>query len=67
MRVSNTIARDATAGAAGIGLRNVRERLLLHFGDGATFEAGSTGPSSWLAQIDMPIVHDVRTDVRHSH
>ncbi len=67
MRVSNTIAADAAAGAQGIGLRNVRERLVLHFGDSASFEAGPAGTAVWLAQIDMPIVHDVRTDVRHVH
>lgn len=65
MRVSNTVAADAVNGAQGIGLRNVRERLVLHFGDRAAFEAGPAGAGVWLAQIDMPIVHDVRTDVRH--
>jgi LytS/YehU family sensor histidine kinase len=67
MRVGNTIAADAVNGAQGIGLRNVRERLVLHFGDRAAFEAGPAGSGVWLAQIDMPIVHDVRTDVRYVH
>ena len=55
MQVFNTTAGDATAGAPGIGLRNVRERLVLHFAETATFEAGPAGTGFWLAQIEMPI------------
>jgi len=67
MQVSNTTAVDSAAGAQGIGLRNVRERLMLHFGDTATFEAGTAGGDRWVAHIDMPVVHDVRTDVPYVH
>jgi hypothetical protein len=58
LRVSNTIAPGASAGPQGIGLRNVRERLSLHFGDAATFRAGAAQPDQWLAELRVPLVHD---------
>ncbi len=56
LRVVNTIAADAKFGAEGIGLRNVRERLLLQFGERATFRAGAADGRTWVAQIRMPLV-----------
>lgn len=58
--VSNSIAADAAAGAQGIGLRNVRERLMLHFPDSATFRASPADSQTWVAEIQMPLVHDAR-------
>jgi hypothetical protein len=58
LRVVNTIAADAKLGAQGIGLRNVRERLMLQFGDRASFHSGSADGLTWSAQIRMPLVHD---------
>jgi hypothetical protein len=58
MRVTNTIAAGSAAGAQGIGLRNVRERLVLHFPETATFRAGTVEPQTWVAEIQMPLVHD---------
>src|ERR1700686_3436419 len=40
LRVVNTMAPDAVAAPDGIGLRNVRERLALHFGDRASLAVG---------------------------
>jgi hypothetical protein len=54
LRVVNTMAPDAVAGADGIGLRNVRERLELHFGDRAGFSAGPDRSTRWVAQIRLP-------------
>jgi hypothetical protein len=60
LQVANTIATGSTAGPQGIGLRNVRERLALHFGETATFRAGVIDDHTWDAQILMPLVPDTR-------
>ena len=56
LRVTNTIARNAVPGEEGIGLRNVRERLSVQFGDTATLLAGALSPDQWQAQVTMPRV-----------
>jgi hypothetical protein len=66
LRVVNTIAPGATAGTNGIGLRNVRERLRLHFGDTATLSASTTDDGTWISEIYMPVVRDARVDGRAS-
>jgi LytS/YehU family sensor histidine kinase len=58
LRVVNTIAAGAVSGAQGIGLRNVRERLSLHFSDAATLRASAQESGTWIAQIHMPLVGD---------
>jgi hypothetical protein len=58
LRVLNTMAPDALAAADGIGMRNVRERLALHFGDRASFSVGPDRANQWLAQIRLPWVRE---------
>ncbi len=58
LRVVNTIAAARPAGAAGIGLANVRERLEVQFGERASFSAGPEGADLWVAQIRMPLLRD---------
>jgi len=58
LRVVNTIAPGRAAGAAGIGLSNVRERLGVQFGERASFSAGPAGADSWVAEIHMPLLRD---------
>ncbi|HYB34216.1 MAG TPA: histidine kinase [Steroidobacteraceae bacterium] len=58
LRVLNTIAPGKSAGLAGIGLTNVRERLEVQFGDAATFSAGPADSDLWLAEIHMPLLRD---------
>jgi hypothetical protein len=60
LQVANTIATGSTAGPQGIGLRNVRERLALHFAETATLRAGVIDDHTWEAQILMPLVPDIR-------
>jgi hypothetical protein len=61
LRVLNTMAPDALAAVDGIGMRNVRERLALHFGDAASFSVGPDRANQWLAQIQLPWVrHPLR-------
>jgi LytS/YehU family sensor histidine kinase len=56
LRLVNTVATTAAPREAGIGLRNVRERLQLHFGERATLHAGLAAPGLWVAQIQLPAV-----------
>jgi len=58
LRVLNTIAPGKAAGLIGIGLANVRERLEVQFGAGATFSAGPADENLWLAEIHMPLLRD---------
>jgi hypothetical protein len=66
LRVTNSIAPHRTGtrdertqssrGRNGIGLRNVRERLAVHFGERARFEAGPSRDAEWIAELRMPLV-----------
>ena len=56
LRIVNTVAAAAAPREAGIGLRNVRERLQVHFGERATLHAGPAAPGLWVAQIQLPAV-----------
>jgi hypothetical protein len=56
LRVVNTMAPARARQPDGVGLRNVRDRLTVHFGDRATFDARATGTNEWTAQIRMPLL-----------
>ena len=56
--VRNTCGPDAAGGRNGIGLRNVRERLVVHFGDRGTLLAQLEQPGSWAAVIAMPLLRE---------
>jgi hypothetical protein len=52
------VAPDAAVGREGIGLRNVRERLAVQFGERAVFQSGELEPGIWIAEIRLPKLHD---------
>ena len=56
LRVSNTMAGTEPPGRAGIGLKNVRERLAIQFGDRATFEAAARFAGLWVTEIRLPLL-----------
>lgn len=58
LRVTNTVAAERTSGNGGIGLRNVRDRLAIQFGERASFSAARDG-REWIAEIHMPLLTDV--------
>ena len=60
LRVTNTVASRAPRRAEGIGLRNVRRRLALHFGERATVRADAGGQGEWMAEIRLPLLSEVR-------
>jgi Histidine kinase len=60
LRVSNTTAKDVPLSGGGIGLRNVRERLAVHFGTRASVRSGPSGPHEWSTTIRIPLIYDER-------
>ncbi|HEY4210684.1 MAG TPA: histidine kinase [Steroidobacteraceae bacterium] len=60
LRVVNTVAREPVVGQESIGLRNVRDRLRLQFGENATFTAGEAEEGIWVAEVRIPMLSDVR-------
>jgi hypothetical protein len=60
LRVTNTMAAESSAREGGIGLRNVRDRLAIQFGERASFHAAPDEEGGlWLAEIRMPLLTDV--------
>lgn len=58
LRVINSTAGARAPSAAGIGLRNVRERLAVHFGDRATLASDAADAQTWVATLVLPAVRD---------
>jgi Histidine kinase len=58
LRVVNTIAPGKAQGCAGIGLRNVRERLAIQFAERATFSAMPGYNNVWIAEVRLPLLRD---------
>jgi hypothetical protein len=57
LRVINTIAPNSVAGRDGIGVRNVRERLAVQFGERAKFSVIADA-NNWISEIRMPLLRD---------
>jgi hypothetical protein len=55
--IRNTTGSAAT-GNDGIGLRNVRERLAVHFGDRGALLVQSGQPQLWTAILQMPLLRE---------
>jgi signal transduction histidine kinase len=51
------VCEDRTAGADGIGLKNVRERMAVQFEGRASLIAGVQG-SEWISEISMPAIRE---------
>jgi hypothetical protein len=58
LRVVNSLSPERQANPIGIGLRNVRERLTIQFGECATFSAAPGEDNTWIAEIRMPLLRD---------
>jgi len=57
VHVRNTIAPNRIPGAAGIGLRNVRERIAVQFEGGASLIT-TTDDSQWCSELNLPAIHE---------
>jgi len=55
LQVCNTIAPNRTAGAAGIGLRNVRERIAVQF-EGRASLVTTAQDSQWRSELHLPAI-----------
>ena len=61
LQVVNTVAPTSNSERAeqrGIGLRNVRERLAIQFGDRASFKSGPGDDNQWIAEIRLPLLRN---------
>jgi signal transduction histidine kinase len=58
LRVVNTMAPGRDSSGTGIGLRNVRERLAIQFGDRASFSAMPGYDNVWIAEVRLPLLRD---------
>jgi len=59
LRVTNTVAAEHSAREGGIGLRNVRDRLAIQFGERSSFRTAQNDGHEWVAEIRMPLLTDV--------
>ncbi|HEX8755832.1 MAG TPA: histidine kinase [Steroidobacteraceae bacterium] len=59
LRVINTVAAERASREGGIGLRNVRDRLAIQFGERASFHTAPDESGQWVAEIRMPLLTDV--------
>jgi hypothetical protein len=59
LRVINTMGPQLPRREGGIGLKNVRERLAIQFGDKGRFSAVAGPERRWIAEIHMPLFADV--------
>jgi two-component system, LytTR family, sensor kinase len=57
VQVRNTIAPDRTPGAAGIGLRNVRERIAVQF-EGRASLITAAEDREWRSELNLPAVRE---------
>ena len=59
LRVLNSVGSGNGPGNGGLGLRNVRERLIVQFGQRAVMTAGpAVDGSSWLATVRLPVLRE---------
>jgi hypothetical protein len=57
MRITNTTAAERPVGAAGIGLKNVRERIAVQF-EGQASLTVSVRPTEWVSEITLPAIRE---------
>jgi hypothetical protein len=58
IEVTNSVAPGKQVAAEGVGLRNVRERLAVQFGESASLRAGMRDAGSWSAEVRLPMLRD---------
>jgi hypothetical protein len=57
LRVTNTMAQSRLVNRAGIGLRNIHERLAVQFGSRASLNA-TANAGTWMATIRLPLLRE---------
>ncbi|MGP8034017.1 MAG: sensor histidine kinase [Steroidobacteraceae bacterium] len=61
LRVVNSRGLGDAPGIGGFGLRNIRERLAVQFGERATLTAGPGDTSTWVATVTLPVLREWRS------
>jgi sensor histidine kinase YesM len=61
LRVMNSIGSGDAPGIGRFGLRNVRERLAVHFGGRAVLSSGPGDASTWVATLHLPVLREWRS------
>lgn len=59
MQVINTVANVMPRRSNGVGLKNVRERLAIHFQGQASVRSSRSGTREWTAEIRMPAIFEL--------
>jgi hypothetical protein len=57
VQVRNTVAPNRVPGAAGIGLRNVRERIAVQF-EGHASLVTTADDSQWCSELNLPVIRE---------
>jgi sensor histidine kinase YesM len=60
LRVVNSIGPGHAPGIEGMGLRNVRERLAVQFGEHVVLSSGPGDASTWAATLHLPVLREWR-------
>jgi hypothetical protein len=63
IRICNSMAPDRAVGAAGIGLKNVRERMAVQF-EGHADLTVAVHPTQWVSEISMPAIRETPPTIR---
>jgi LytS/YehU family sensor histidine kinase len=61
LRVVNSMTPRTTPGSEGFGLRNVRERLAVQFGQRAVLSSSPVDASTWVAILHLPVLREWRS------
>jgi Histidine kinase len=62
LKVTNSVGAGRTAATPGFGLRNVRERLTVHFGGRAVLASAPVDDSTWGAILHLPVLREWRSE-----
>ncbi len=58
LKVVNSVGSSSAPRPAGLGLRNVRERLAVQFGGRAVLSSGPGDDSTWVATLHLPVLRE---------
>jgi two-component system, LytTR family, sensor kinase len=62
LKVVNSLGPGKAPGGAGLGLRNVRERLAVQFGGRAVLSSEPADASTWVATLHLPVLREWRPE-----
>lgn len=61
LKVVNSVGAGRASAIPGFGLRNVRERLAVHFGGRAVLSSAPAEGSTWVATLHLPVLREWRS------